>query len=504
MSLIPVDYPTYSNSISGLSDYTTIPDADFTGINFFNCINQIKYLLLNEATGSTSNFMRASGSQIIIGTKQFGSVVVNANTTDNGYLTLGGGLIVFDNSGNVSINNINISNSKLQNLQYLDVSSSLNTRLTNDENNITNLLNNAITISGIKTFSSSPIVPTPSSNSNNTQAASTAYVDSAISALVAGAPSTLSTLNEIAASLNDNTNLATTLTNSIALKAPINNPTFTGTVVIPTMTFNGSDLQTRLSTDESNIATNTSNITSLQSSKQNVLTSSTALLGSTLNNASLTNIGNLQYLDISSSLTTQLSNKQATITSSTNLSINNLTCAGSLSFPSNSISTSAINGYSAPSTLLSSANTWSAAQTFSSISCTSETDTGLLTAYEISEKLNSVSGSSSFTLNYASGSVFYISGTQPSSNFTVSITNIPTTTTNQYTITLIYNSSTACYCNSISATNTSSASIYSGVPKYIGGAAPIFSGSYTVFIQSFTVLQCFSSAYIITNCIGFN
>ena len=53
-------------------------------------------------------------------------------------------------------------------------------------------------------------------------------VDTNISNLVNSAPETLDTLNELAAALNDDENFATTITDSIATKAPINNPSFTG------------------------------------------------------------------------------------------------------------------------------------------------------------------------------------------------------------------------------------------------------------------------------------
>ena len=45
-------------------------------------------------------------------------------------------------------------------------------------------------------------------------------ISTAISNLVASAPTTLNTLNEIAAALNNDPNLATTLTNQIASKQP--------------------------------------------------------------------------------------------------------------------------------------------------------------------------------------------------------------------------------------------------------------------------------------------
>jgi trimeric autotransporter adhesin len=64
-------------------------------------------------------------------------------------------------------------------------------------------------------------------------------VDSAISGLVDSAPLTLNTLNELAAALGDDANFATTVTNNIATKAPLNSPTFTGTVSGVTKTMVG-------------------------------------------------------------------------------------------------------------------------------------------------------------------------------------------------------------------------------------------------------------------------
>ena len=78
-----------------------------------------------------------------------------------------------------------------------------------------------------------PTAPTATAGTNTTQVATTEFVGSAVSALVASAPGTLDTLNELATALGNDASFSTTVTNSIALKAPINSPTFTGTVTIP-------------------------------------------------------------------------------------------------------------------------------------------------------------------------------------------------------------------------------------------------------------------------------
>jgi hypothetical protein len=65
-----------------------------------------------------------------------------------------------------------------------------------------------------------PTAPTAAANTNTTQIATTAYVQTEIGDLIGGAPGALDTLNEIAASINDDADIAGTLTASIAAKAP--------------------------------------------------------------------------------------------------------------------------------------------------------------------------------------------------------------------------------------------------------------------------------------------
>ena len=60
--------------------------------------------------------------------------------------------------------------------------------------------------------------------------ATQSYVGTAISNLVDAAPTTLNTLNELAAALGDDANYASTISTALGLKAPLADPTFTGTV----------------------------------------------------------------------------------------------------------------------------------------------------------------------------------------------------------------------------------------------------------------------------------
>ena len=66
--------------------------------------------------------------------------------------------------------------------------------------------------------------------SAGTDAANKTYVDTQVANIVDSAPSTLDTLNELAAALGDDANFSTTVTNSIATKMPLAGGTFTGAV----------------------------------------------------------------------------------------------------------------------------------------------------------------------------------------------------------------------------------------------------------------------------------
>ena len=73
---------------------------------------------------------------------------------------------------------------------------------------------------------------TQSASDNTTKIATTAYVTTAIANLADSAPSTLNTLNELAAALGDDANYATTTTAAIAAKLPLAGGTMTGTLNI--------------------------------------------------------------------------------------------------------------------------------------------------------------------------------------------------------------------------------------------------------------------------------
>ena len=100
-----------------------------------------------------------------------------------------------------------------------------------------------------KAKASNILLTTPAASSNDVTPATTQYVTTAINNLIDGAPATLNTLNEIAAALNDDAALNTTLTNAIAAKLPLAGGTMTGA-----LTINSGTANTSLTTSSSDAA----------------------------------------------------------------------------------------------------------------------------------------------------------------------------------------------------------------------------------------------------------
>ena len=101
-----------------------------------------------------------------------------------------------------------------------------------------------------------PTTSTQSAGNNTTRIAPTAFVTTAVNNLIDSAPGTMDTLNEIAAALGDDPSFTTTVNNAIALKAPLANPTFTGTATAPAVNISAGTPVLTL-TDTSSSATTT-------------------------------------------------------------------------------------------------------------------------------------------------------------------------------------------------------------------------------------------------------
>lgn len=120
--------------------------------------------------------------------------------------------------------------------------------ITDFNSSVSGLVNGIYAPLSSPTLTGIPLTPTASSGTNTNQIASTSFVRTEISNLVASAPSTLDTLNELATALGNDPNFATTITNNLASKAAISGATFTGSISSPSGSFtqslkvNGTDV----------------------------------------------------------------------------------------------------------------------------------------------------------------------------------------------------------------------------------------------------------------------
>jgi hypothetical protein len=192
-----------------------------------------------------------------------------------------------------------------------DNANTLSNTVTALSGNVSTISNTVVLKSNIAspTFTGVPTAPTAANTVNNTQIATTAYVKTVIGDLINSAPSTLDTLGEIATSLANNESLSSTLTTSIALKAPLADPTFTGTVSGITKTMVGLGSVDNTTDLDKPISNATQTALDLKAPLANATFTGTIVLPATTSIANVTST-EIGYLDgVTSSIQTQLNAK---------------------------------------------------------------------------------------------------------------------------------------------------------------------------------------------------
>ena len=131
----------------------------------------------------------------------------------------------------LNIRNIDLGtpNAAFDNVVPLTISGNINQTA-----NLQNWKNAAGTVLAKVDSTGAMFTTTAAANTNTTQVATTAYVQTELADLVNSAPATLDTLKELSDALGADANFATTVTNNLALKAPLASPALTGTPTAPT------------------------------------------------------------------------------------------------------------------------------------------------------------------------------------------------------------------------------------------------------------------------------
>ena len=250
--------PLYRLIFAGDSDYTNVPKCTLLSIL------DIRVAVISTIAGVTQN---DHGSLFGLGDDDHSQYLhVDNNRTVNAIHNFVNGLtsngLINSTSGNftnLAVNNIGVSlsghthsssditnfNSSVSGLVngiYAPLTGTLNQFANTTSSQLSSVISDE-TGSGLLVFNNSPtftgvpLVPTATSGTNTNQIASTSFVRTEISNLVNSAPSTLDTLNELAAALGNDANFSTTITNTLAGKASLSGATFTGSISAPSGNF---------------------------------------------------------------------------------------------------------------------------------------------------------------------------------------------------------------------------------------------------------------------------
>ena len=219
-----ISYSSSAPSTPSTGDVWIESDVDVNAFDPHQYVRWIKVL-----TGSQSVFSGVSSAGILLEyTPGFEQVFLN------GSLLLRGTDYTATDGATVTLTTPAVSGNRIE-IIALNVFSIANVYTTTE---VDNLLVSKAALSS-PTFTGTPAAPTASAGTNTTQIATTAFVRTEVSNLIASAPAALDTLDELAAALGDDASFATTVTNSLAAKAPIASPTFTGTVTAGTVVVTG-------------------------------------------------------------------------------------------------------------------------------------------------------------------------------------------------------------------------------------------------------------------------
>lgn len=244
--------PGYRLNIDG-RDIPNIP-YPVTSVNGHSGVVELSTLDLDDFNSAVSGLIPPSNFTSLTG---LSGIIVSNSGTDY-YVSLV--------DPTIQLTDITDLSSNARTFLLTPSSNNLQTLISDETGSGTLVFNNS------PAFSGTPTVPTAPSGTNTTQIASTAFVRTEISNLIDSAPSTLDTLNELAAALGDDPNFATTITNTLAGKANLSGAIFTGPVTIPSGTGNFNSLTVNgINVSISGHAHTSSDITNFNSSVSGLL-----------------------------------------------------------------------------------------------------------------------------------------------------------------------------------------------------------------------------------------
>jgi hypothetical protein len=239
-----VTIPNIDGTIVTTGDTGTVTSTmllDGTILNAdVNSSAQIAYSKLNLTNTIVNADINASAA--ITATKIAGTAVTQADTgTVTSTMIADGTIVNADINASAAIDWTKIAPSSTVSateLGYLDgVTSAIQTQI--DAKLATATAASTYAPLASPALTGVPTAPTAAANTNTTQIATTAYVQTEITDLIAAAPGALDTLNELATALGNDAAFSTTVTNSLATKLPLAGGTMTGAIAMGTSKITG-------------------------------------------------------------------------------------------------------------------------------------------------------------------------------------------------------------------------------------------------------------------------
>lgn len=297
------------------------------------------------------------------------------------------------------------------------------------------------------TFTGIPAAPTATVGTNTTQIATTEFVRTEVANLVASAPSTLDTLDELAAALGDDANYATTISTALGGKEP--------TITSGTTSQYWRGDKSWQTLDKSSVGLG---------SVENTALSTWA------GSANITSLGTIangiwQGTAISSTYIDSAIARLASPTFTGTVTLPSDTAIGTVS----ATEIGYLDGVtSAIQTQINDRAPLSSPSFTGTMTAQSASFTGTLDVQEIRETINSVTLSSNIgTFDWTTGNIFFV-GTAPTGNMTFNFTNVPTDNDKIMSLTVFVTQGSTGYIPTTVNINGSAATI-----KWTNGSTPV-------------------------------
>ena len=241
---IDVSVSGHTHTSSNITDFNTSVDSRITNANLqpsgnYSLVGHTHNISDITSLQTTLDNKQPSGNYALSSHTHTSSNITDFNSSVSGLLPVknvtGTGYVnISSTTGNYTVSVTGLQPSGSYASSSHNHSSS---DITNFNTSVSGLVNGIYAPLSSPTFTGTPLTPTASAGTNNTQIASTAFVRTEISNLVASAPTALDTLNELAAALGNDANFATTVNTNIGTKASLSGAIFTGSISSPSGNF---------------------------------------------------------------------------------------------------------------------------------------------------------------------------------------------------------------------------------------------------------------------------